>query len=64
MNLNTISLPTKARPKTKKKHSGKYQQDHAGMFQRPYQTNNNTGKNTGRDWSLVVTMATLNPNTA
>ncbi len=58
MNLNTISLPTKARPKTKKKkHSGKYQA-HAGVFQRPYQTNNKTAKNTDRDWSLVVTMAT------
>ncbi len=43
--------------KPKQKHSGKYQ-DYGGMFQRPYQTNNNTAKNTDRDWSLVVTMAT------
>ncbi len=28
------------------------------MFQRPYQTSNNTAKDTDRDWSLVVTMAT------
>ncbi len=43
--------------KPKQKHSGQYQ-DYAGMFQRPYQTNNNTAKNTDRDWGLVVTMAT------
>jgi len=54
---NILALVAGKAKNKKKNHSGKYQ-EHAGMFQRPYQTNNNTAKNTDQDWSLVVTMAT------